>query len=56
MPLAEYDKTIDQILSYDVTVIWWITACHKNYMTMHVITLWHKLIIDNVHVNNVFSY
>ena len=28
------------ILSYDVTVIQWITSCHKNRMTARVVTLW----------------
>ena len=27
-------------LSYDVAVIQWITSCHKNRMTIRVITLW----------------
>ena len=27
-------------LSYDITVIHWITSCHKNRMTTRVITLW----------------
>ena len=27
-------------LSYDVAVIQWITSCHKNHMTTHVIILW----------------
>ena len=26
--------------SYDVAVIQWITSCHKNRMTIRVITLW----------------
>ena len=42
-------------LSYDVAVIEWITSCHKNHMTKHVITLWHNL-IENVCVNNAFSF
>ena len=28
------------ILSYDVSIIQWITSCHKNRMTTRVITLW----------------
>ena len=27
-------------LSYDFTVIQWITSCHKNCITTRVITLW----------------
>ena len=27
-------------LSYGITVIQWITSCHKNHMTTPVITLW----------------
>ena len=46
-------------LSYDVAVIQWITPCHKNCLTILVITFWQEHItidIDNVYVNNVFSY
>ena len=35
-------------LSYDVTVIQWITSCHENRLTTHVITLWH--------VDHAFSF
>ena len=44
-------------LSSDVTVIQWITSCHKNHMTTCNKTLACRCnIIDDVHVNNVFSY
>ena len=33
-------KTTENYLSYNVAVIQWITSCHKNRMTTHVITLW----------------
>ena len=31
---------VKKILPYDITVIQWITSCHKNLMTARVITLW----------------
>ena len=31
---------VNFVLSYDVAVNRWITACHKNHMTTRVITLW----------------
>ena len=27
-------------LLYDIAVTQWITLCHRNYLTTHVITLW----------------
>ena len=33
-------------LSYDVAVIQWITSCHKNHMTTHVITLWRVCVMS----------
>ena len=47
---------IENILSYDIPVMQWITSCHKN----HMITLCNNTlartcnVIDNVHVNNAF--
>ena len=35
------DVVSDDInLPYGLAVIRWITSCHKNHMTTHVITLW----------------
>ena len=43
------------ILSYDVTVIQWITSGHKYRMTTRVIMLaCTRNVIDNVRVNNAF--
>ena len=36
----------DDILSYDIAVIEWITACHKNSMTTRVITHWCKHVMS----------
>ena len=33
-------------LSHDVTVIQWITSCHKNNMTIREITLWHVYVMS----------
>ena len=44
-------ETIEYLLSHDVTVIQWITPCHKNHMTTHVITLWREHVS---HANNAF--
>ena len=47
----------DNSLSYDVAVIQWIASCHKNHMTTRAITLARRRkVIDNVRVNNAFSY
>ena len=45
------------LLSYNVAVIQWITLCHKNHMTTHVITLLTCTcnVIDNARVNCAFS-
>ena len=37
-------------LSYDITVIQWITSSHKKCMTTHVITLWR------VHVTSLTKF
>ena len=46
-------------LSNDVTIIQWITSCHKNGITTRVITLWRVDVTcnvkDNANVNNAFS-
>ena len=34
------DLFSNKSLHHDVTVIQWITLCHKNHMTTRVITLW----------------
>ena len=34
----------ENVLSYDVAVIQWITSCHKNRMTTRVITLWREYV------------
>ena len=34
------DDNLDVSLSHNVAVIQWITSCHKNQMTTHVVTLW----------------
>ena len=37
---TEHRKIKKRYLSYDVAVIEWITSCHKNRMTTHIIILW----------------
>ena len=34
-------KVLNSRISNDITVIQWITSCHKNGMATRVITLWH---------------
>ena len=38
----------DNNLSYDVAVFQWITSCHKNHMTTHVITLLREYVTSLV--------
>ena len=33
-------------LSYDITVIQWITSCHKNCKTTRVVTIWHERVMS----------
>ena len=40
---------------YNIAVIQWITLCHKNYMTIHEITLAHICnVTDNDSLNKAF--